>query len=160
MKISGDSCCHVTKCVHCDEATLPDGLVDRGHFNEMPSPWREASVSEYVRQRGCYSPAYFESRNVLQQTADGVTIGNITIEWYHNVGFAIRMPNKWHYDRSEVGKIVYDEPIRYFRIGCEHDYTELSQAECRARGIQHMGHCWHVTECGKCGHIESYDSSD
>lgn len=158
MKISGDACCHVTQPIHCKEALIPDSVTKHGHFNEMPKPWREATYHEYARQRGCCSPSYFESRNVLEQAEDGVTIGNVTIEWFHNTGFAVRMPNKWH---CESGRgVVYDEPIRYFKIGCDHDNRELSQQECQKRGIKHMGRCWHVVECTKCGHIESYDSSD
>lgn len=159
MKITGDQCCHITRAVHVDEAHIPDGVTELGHFNEMPKPWREATVNEYAHMRGCYSPQYFESRNALE-VIDGVTIGSITIEWFHNCGFAVRMPNKWHCDSNEPGGIAYDEPIRYFKIGCDHENVELSQAECRERGIQHMGRCWHVVECTKCGHVEAYDSSD
>ena len=160
MKVTGNACCHMAKRVSCDSATLPTGVAEHGHFNEMPKPWREATLNEYVRMRGCYSPQYFESRNVLQKTSDGVTIGSVTIEWFHNVGFAVRMPNKWHCDQDEPGGIVYDEPIRYFLIGCEHTNRELSVDECRERRIRHMGRCWHVVECTKCGHVEAYDSSD
>jgi len=143
----------------CDHVRLPKGVTEHGHFNEMPKPWREATVNEYVRTRKSYNPYYFESRNVLQKASDGVTIGNVTIEWFHHVGFAVRMPNKWHVDRDEPGGIVYDEPIRYFRIGCDHRNRELSRDECRERGIIYGGNCYHVVECIECGHIEAYDSS-
>lgn len=44
---------------------------------------------------------------------------------------------------------------------CVHDYRkELSQDECKKRGISHFGMCWHVVECTKCGKISAYDSSD
>ena len=43
---------------------------------------------------------------------------------------------------------------------CIHTTKELTQAECRKRGITHHGMCWHVTECIHCGKISAYDSSD
>lgn len=42
---------------------------------------------------------------------------------------------------------------------CIHEMMELSQEECENKGIKHWGNCWHVTECKKCGEINSYDSS-
>ena len=42
---------------------------------------------------------------------------------------------------------------------CIHEMREISQRECRERGIRHFGMCWHVLECRKCGRIRSYDSS-
>jgi len=48
---------------------------------------------------------------------------------------------------------------RYFRIGCEHKWIELSQAESKKRGISHYGNCWHVNYCDECGEVWTYDSS-
>ena len=46
------------------------------------------------------------------------------------------------------------------RTQCAHEYgRELSQAECRQRGIGHYGNCWHVYECPKCHETFSVDSS-
>lgn len=48
---------------------------------------------------------------------------------------------------------------RYFRIGCGHNWVELSQAESKKRGISHYGmHC-HVNYCDECGEVWKYDSS-
>lgn len=41
----------------------------------------------------------------------------------------------------------------------KHTYTELSIAECRAKGIYHGGNCYHVSLCSGCGHVHSVDSS-
>ena len=43
---------------------------------------------------------------------------------------------------------------------CVHDYQEISQEECRDRGVSHYGACWHVDACVKCGEIRGRDSSD
>lgn len=43
---------------------------------------------------------------------------------------------------------------------CVHKYEEISQAECREKGIMHWGRCWHAYQCGKCGRVTGRDSSD
>jgi hypothetical protein len=44
---------------------------------------------------------------------------------------------------------------------CQHDYgRELSQTECREKGIAHYGNCYHVYECSKCKLVYGVDSSD
>jgi hypothetical protein len=42
----------------------------------------------------------------------------------------------------------------------EHQYKEMTQAECRASGLFHAGNCYHVSLCVHCGHVEAVDSSD
>lgn len=44
----------------------------------------------------------------------------------------------------------------------KHAFHELTQQECRDRGIYHGGRCYHVHECTNpgCGFIRAYDSSD
>lgn len=41
-----------------------------------------------------------------------------------------------------------------------HAWKELSYDECLRRDINHMGRCWHVYECSKCGKLSAADSSD
>jgi hypothetical protein len=41
-----------------------------------------------------------------------------------------------------------------------HIFRDLSQAECRERGIFHGGRCYHVHLCVACGHVSAVDSSD
>ena len=45
-------------------------------------------------------------------------------------------------------------------VDCIHERRELSYQECRERGIDHWGMCYHVYECKKCGNITAQDSSD
>lgn len=42
----------------------------------------------------------------------------------------------------------------------DHEYKELSQAECRKLGVYHGGNCYHVEKCIHCGNVAAYDSSD
>jgi hypothetical protein len=44
--------------------------------------------------------------------------------------------------------------------GCDHEWRELGRAECKDRGINHRGRCYHVYMCQGCGEVEAHDSSD
>jgi hypothetical protein len=88
-------------------------------------------------------------------------------ECFGHGGWTETLPNPVH----------TDGPDRVYRYGCSqcngwgwvekdsddakclHKMKELSQDECRKRGIQHWGMCWHVYECVYCGTTKSYDSS-
>ena len=41
-----------------------------------------------------------------------------------------------------------------------HAFRELTQAECRDRGIYHGGRAYHVSICTTCEHVSAVDSSD
>jgi len=50
---------------------------------------------------------------------------------------------------------------RNVRAMCPHPRSrEMGSKECRERGIQHMGSCYHVYECFDCHAIFAHDSSD
>lgn len=42
---------------------------------------------------------------------------------------------------------------------CIHDMREMSQEECKEKGIYHYGIFNHIYECRVCGHRHNYDSS-
>jgi hypothetical protein len=42
----------------------------------------------------------------------------------------------------------------------DHEYVELTVAECRKLGVYHAGNCYHVNRCKHCGNVSAYDSSD
>ena len=60
---------------------------------------------------------------------------------------------------KSVEQHTYGYARRYFKIGCRHNWKELTQKEARAKGISHYGSCYHVRECLSCGIVWSYDSS-
>lgn len=124
--------------------------------NRLPKPYVEVQADDYYHFASIWTPEALEFDQVLI----GNTIRDVRIEWYHNCAFALVWPDKWRCGTNGEPSIVYEEPIRYFRIGCQHELKELGVDECRRRGIDHFGRCWHVQECTKCGLIESYDSSD
>ncbi|RDJ34933.1 MAG: hypothetical protein DWQ19_08855 [Crenarchaeota archaeon] len=147
------------KLVHIDEKKSEkilseiDWITDPGDFNHLPKPYRKATWHEYWHVAGRSRPDYTEFR----QVQIGKMFRSLTIEWYFNCAFAILQPQKW---TLKEGKIHWQESPKYYLIGCDHEYRELSHQECHEAGISHYGNCWHVNRCDKCDHVESYDSSD
>lgn len=135
------------------ELTVSEQSQEPGTYNKAPKGWKEISEKDFARSMFfTYSPKSMEHRQVFYDW-DGNALGEkywLSITMFHmhdGTGFA--MSSEWT-----------DGKVRYFRFGCEHQYRGLSQQECRDRGIAHFGSCYHVSECGVCGHIKSIDSSD
>lgn len=133
-----------------DEIVAP-WLEDFGDFNNMPKPFVEITVDEYIYKKH----AVVNYREYRQISHDN--IGSVDIEWFHDFGLAVRYPTNW---KLENNKIIYKEPIRYFKIGCIHSFKELSYEKCKELSIPHSGKCFHVCKCDLCGIINSHDSSD
>lgn len=75
-------------------------------------------------------------------------------KWEIGLGdFLPRSPHK------SLNEFTYGYARRYYRIGCQHNWIELSQQESKAQGISHYGNCFHVRVCTNCGEVNSYDSS-
>lgn len=114
--------------------------------NEVPTNWREVSEKEFAQSNAfTYAPQKREYRQILPEGEPHI-IG-VWLNFMHDgTGWAMAS-DYW------AGK------VRFFKFGCEHRYRELGSAECRERGIQHFGMCWHVSECEKCGDVRSVDTS-
>lgn len=131
-------------------------LEDFGTYNKMPTPFIEIDENDYIILTRPHIPKYIEYRQVLD-IPDTSTMLSIQIYWYHNFAIAIVYPGNWG---LEDGKVKYHTGLRYFRIGCKHNFRKLTRKECLNREIEHYGMCYHVYECENCGVIEAYDSSD
>jgi len=122
-----------------------------GDFNDAPEGWRELTEEQFAKSHFWISnPTHYEFRQICRWS-DGTPWDGpmVSVNLFH-------MRDKTGYGMSSshwAGK------IRYFQFGCDHDYKGLSQAECRKRDIYHAGHCYHVSECKKCGNVNSVDSS-
>jgi len=143
--------------VPMEEWFQPVWVDDIGDYNRMPRPYEQCSSDEYYQHAGTYHPQYVESRQVLD-LVQNETFNNVTIEWYNDRAYVIRYPIEWHLDKNN--KMVYDEPVRFYRVGCQHDYVELNSEECRSINVVHFGRCYHVERCSKCGKVRQFDSSD
>lgn len=122
-----------------------------GTFNEAPPGWREIKEQEFVQGHFfTYNWERSEYRQIHRLLEGGelarMVVAKLFFYW-DGTGVAMEGNHR-------------DGKVRFYAFGCAHSYIELGQKECRKRGIQHMGRCWHVNECKKCGNIWSFDSSD
>jgi hypothetical protein len=139
------------KLVDTADKIVAPWLKDFGNYNNMPKPFSEITVDEYIHLKGNIVN-YYEHRHISHGN-----IGSIHIEWFYDFGLAVRYPTIW---KPENNKIIYKEPIKYYKIGCNHSFVELSYNECKESSIPHFGRCWHVYKCTICGTVNSADSSD
>jgi hypothetical protein len=119
----------------------------------LPIPYSVTTVHEFRHQFSNWTPSYVEYRTITIRK----TRMSAKIFYFHDVAYAMVFDSKWHLNKE--GKKVYNKPILYYKIGCEHDYKELSTEQCAERNLIHYGMCWHVYACDKCGMIEAQDSS-
>ena len=100
------------------------------------------------------------------------------VEELSGIAATMRLHDKCREHFIDTGNCTYrDNPASGYTIGadlCEmcslpltcgggrkpHKMRELSQEECRERGIYHGGRCYHVHLCVECGTVRSVDSSD
>lgn len=129
---------------------LPPGVEEYGSYNYMPKPCEQASEHEYIHSTAHYTPRFTEYRQV--KDLPGFPFSTVRIYWYSGRGWAIRFPGKWHSRRPDEGEgysMVWEEPLSYFRIGCEH---LMKVAERRG------GHEERLL-CEKCGYSYWIDTS-
>jgi len=118
-----------------------------GGYNDPPPGLRFVSQDEVLNRLQTYSPDYIIDRQVLGFGPGRQGFLGLTLFYYS-------------YDRTGVGFGMDQVGGRvWVAFGCKHVLRELSQTECRKRGIEHCGRFWHVYECQRCGHIESVDTS-
>ena len=127
---------------------------DMGNYNKLPRPYRTSNQHEFRRKFSNNIPSYIETRQIKFSKKEKTT--DVTIMYFHDMAFALVFDSKWHLRGNDV---VYDEPVKYIKIGCEHEMVELSKEVCTSRNIPWYGMYWHVFECSKCGLINAHDSS-
>jgi hypothetical protein len=140
-------------------------LTSYGNYNEMPEPYHEIGLNEFLHRSSIGGFEFQEHRQISFPEPDEYRISSymhkVRILWGYDRGIAIVYPGHWTCGKDAFGYgIIYPNPVRFFHIGCDHEYHELSQEECGKRGINHFGMCWHVYECPKCGMRHADDSSD
>jgi len=124
-----------------------------GGYNDFPPGWVEIGEKDVLNERTffLYSPEVIEHRQMFAKDERGIGRGAcLTARLYHfHDGTGIAMSED--YDKNV---------IRWFRFGCVHEWRSVTPQECSKRGIYHAPRCYSVSECKKCGHIKSIDSSD
>lgn len=125
-----------------------------GRDSDSPSPnFKEITEKEFAQSKFfSYGADRTEYRQILPDR----------LPW-KGEKYALSVTLYYLYDGTGYGisSDYWQGKVRYFRFAaCEHEYKELSQQECRKRGLYHAGRCYHVSECVKCGRINAVDSSD
>jgi hypothetical protein len=136
-----------------DKLTSVDRIdMDGTKFNDFPIGWRELTEKEFAQSKffRC-SPRHVEFRQMYPQDENGKRMREGMV--------ATRL--MWMQDKTgyALANDFWAGTVRYYAFGCQHDYRELSQAECRERDTTHFGMCWHIYECKKCGYVMAQDSS-
>ena len=136
------------------------------HPNAFPLGWREITPNEFARsQFMTYSSDFEDYRQMLPEKGEKRK-EFLTYDHYRKTYLPQAMTARCYFYADGTGLAISTfywnktRPIRYFAFGCNHYYEELSYDESRDRGLYHAGNCYHVNECKKCKHINSYDSSD
>jgi hypothetical protein len=121
------------------------------HPNHAPRGWREITEKEFAQSLFfSHTPDKIDHRQILYVNGKEVTgpmIAAFLYYFYDGTGIA-------------VSSDFWNGKVHYYHFGCSHKYTELGYDTCQKRGFYHAGNCWHVSECSKCGFIESHDTSD
>ena len=129
-----------------------DWITDKGDWNTLPKPNKPVPLGVFWYTFANWSPEDVEYR----QIDHAGKMAGTKIFWFDGYAFALVFAGGW---QNINGDLIYDNPL-CFKIGCEHDYMELTVAECRTRGMEHWGSHWHSLECRTCGHQQAHDSSD
>lgn len=122
---------------------------DPGGYNDEPEGMTEISEEEFAQSAFfSYTPKALEFRQV--RTKDGKYC-DLHIFWMDT--------EKGQSEGFAFSNDYWGGKVKYYRVGCDHKYSEMSQQEAERRGYRHYGMCWHVAECTKCKKVISYDSS-
>lgn len=122
---------------------------DSGSFYDEPNGLEEISQREFAQgEFFVYTPVEMEFRQVHTKTESY----DLRIFWMHI--------EKGKAHGVAIRNDYWGGKIRYYRVGCNHKFKELSAKEAEEKGQHHFGRCYHVIECIHCGYIRAYDSSD
>jgi hypothetical protein len=134
---------------------------------KMPEPYQEIDHNEFIRLMFC-SPYSLEGifYRQLWVPGDDTRPRPVRFFWYPDYGLAAteKYVLKDYYDKQmgyfwvpNGGSAGHE--LRFFRIGCEHHFVELTPAEIEQMNILYGGSHDHVHQCTDCGHITNTNSS-
>lgn len=128
-----------------DQFVLPTGIDERGSYNVPPSPYRPAHEHEFIHAVRSIAPLWLEYRQ-LKHLASDLPWTSCWIYWMHANAWIVVNPNRWHSrDEQTEGpgyRLVWDDPVRYFKVGCDHQYKTMSRPNrwTEIRTCQVCGH--------------------
>jgi hypothetical protein len=105
-----------------------------GTCNEIPEPLEYITTKEYFNNINTYATEYEDSKQIFEEGKGHIK--DLHIQYKHDYG--------WGYEKD-----YRNNKIRFFRVGCKHDYD-----------VKNIGKCLNEYTCKKCGFKQEIDSSD
>lgn len=136
--------------------------------NSMPVPYQELSLEEYLKLAYCQPWGPTGEGNFRQVLdLDGLIMWTLHIQHFGKYSLAVAEQYNGKGKGAELkatfevdGGYGMSYYLRFFRLGCEHEYKEVShEFACKELGVRTWGMFCHVYHCSKCGHHYSIDSS-
>jgi hypothetical protein len=137
---------------------VPKGVVIPERPNLAPTPIVEVTPDEFWQNFSSYGIGSEQSFDQVYNlpgyestTREPRHLSSVHIMWYATEGYAIRPPESWRLGDTANGepRVVYTEPVRFYRIGCRHDWKP------GARERKHNRH----DVCAVCGAEQEFDTS-
>jgi len=124
----------------------PSWIDDMGTFNNLPRPSTEVEEAVFQDIFRAHSPEFLEFRQIQLPNEENEGIKDVHIFYFSDTAIAMVHPEGKH-------------GTRYFRIGCHHQWRQMTKNELRERSVV-FGRCIHASVCSKCGSENVVDSSD
>lgn len=143
-------------------AALPKGVTEHesgNTHNYPPQPIREITEHEFWHLFSSYGVGRREDFRQVRELPGhplngGTNLHNIHIFWYSDCAVAVCAPRLWRCGDEKKGEpsIVYTEPARFYRVGCDHKWKETY----KPKGTRDH---WREETCELCGAENKYDCS-
>ena len=141
--------------------------IDWTSYNKMPEPYREIDHKEFLEILVCggwgVSGTNFRQVKLPEETG-GIAAVNFFLLPYTCVAVAHIYEYTWSKSRRDQGLKIDSHGkayhrLRFFKVGCDHKFREMSSKETAERGGVHMGTFDHHYICDKCDTLQTVDSS-
>lgn len=129
-------------------------LKSVGHHNTFPEPFREVDEHYYRHHVHLQCAKMRQFRQIIQEN----TCFSAEVLFYPHYALAVLFPPEWTGDDSVAGGVRYTKSLRYFHIGCKHQWDGQFTPEEEKSLL--WGQCMHNRKCSQCGMILVHDSSD
>ncbi len=141
--------------------------IDWKTYNKMPEPYREIDYEEFLKILVCSGwgvvATNFKQLQLPEETGGAASV-NFFLLPYNCVAVADIYEYTWSKSKRDQGLKIDSHGkayhcLRFFKVGCDHKFREMSVKETVERGGIHDGAFCHAYICDKCGTKQTVDSS-
>lgn len=124
--------------------------IDKRFRNNLPKGWKEMTLAEF----SCH-PFFIWGADYMRYNQSAIE-PNKPVQGIYEF---------WRNDGSGFALVSDQKTVRFFRIGCAHNWQEHSVASMKKHYPEHVakmtiGNCCHNEVCKDCGVFRFIDSSD